>query len=82
MVYAEDQFSYSFGLKPELKHIPASGERGEPVYVYAIFHTKDGGYGFEVCSIDDIRPTPSATASPSKTALGRLILRKWQRKPF
>ena len=47
--------AYSFGLKPELKHIPASGERGEPVYVYAIFHTKDGGYGFEVCSIDDIR---------------------------
>ena len=55
VVYSEDQFSYSFGLKPELKHIPASGERGEPVYVYAIFHTKDGGYGFEVCSIDDIR---------------------------
>ena len=55
VVYSEDQFSYSFGLKPELKHIPASGERGEPTYVYAIFHTKDGGYGFEVCSIDGIR---------------------------
>lgn len=55
VVYSEDQFSYSFGLKPELKHIPTGGERGEPVYVYAIFHTKDGGYGFEVCSIDDIR---------------------------
>lgn len=55
VVYSEDQFSYSFGLKPELKHIPAGEERGEPVYVYAIFHTKDGGYGFEVCSIDDIR---------------------------
>lgn len=55
MVYSEDQFSYSFGLKPELKHIPAGEERGEPVYVYAIFHTKDGGYGFEVCSIDGIR---------------------------
>ena len=55
VVYSEDQFSYSFGLKPELKHIPAGEERGEPVYVYAIFHTKDGGYGFEACSIDGIR---------------------------
>ena len=81
VVYSEDQFSYSFGLKPELKHIPASGERGEPVYVYAIFHTKDGGYGFEVCSITASGLTPSGTANLSKTAPGRPILRRWQRKP-
>lgn len=55
VVYSEDTFTYSFGLEPTLKHIPAPSDRGEPVYVYAIFHTKDGGYGFEVCSIDDIR---------------------------
>lgn len=55
IVYSEDQFSYSFGLEPELRHIPAAGGRGDPAYVYAVFHTKDGGYGFEVCSIEDIR---------------------------
>lgn len=55
VVYSGDDFSYSFGLEPELKHIPAKGDRGEPCYVYAIFHTKDGGYGFEVASIEDIR---------------------------
>ncbi len=30
-------------------------ERGEPTHVYAIFHTKAGGYGFEVASMDSIR---------------------------
>ena len=55
VVYAEDQFTYSFGLEPTLKHIPAASDRGEPVYVYAVFKTKEGGYGFEVMSIDAIR---------------------------
>lgn len=55
IVYAEDTFSYSFGLRPELKHVPAKENRGEPVFVYAIFHTKDGGYGFDVSSIEEIR---------------------------
>lgn len=55
VVYAKDQFTYSFGLEPTLKHIPAASDRGEPVYVYAMFKTKEGGYGFEVMSMDAIR---------------------------
>ncbi len=55
VVYDNDDFTFSFGLEPELKHIPAKANRGEPTHVYAIFRTKDGGYGFEVMSIDDIR---------------------------
>ena len=55
MVYSEDSFAYSFGLEPTLKHIPATGDRGEPVHVYAMFKTKEGGYGFEVMSIEEIR---------------------------
>lgn len=55
VVYEGDEFSYSFGLDPELKHVPASGDRGQPTHVYAMFRTKDGGYGFEVMSIDDVR---------------------------
>ena len=43
------------GLEPTLKHIPAASDRGEPVYVYAVFKTKEGGYGFEVMSIEEIR---------------------------
>lgn len=55
VVYSEDTFTYSFGLEPTLKHIPAASDRGEPVYVYAVFKTKEGGYGFEVMSIEEIR---------------------------
>ena len=55
VVYENDVFEYSFGLDPQLKHIPAKKDRGEPTAVYAMFRTKDGGYGFEVMSMDDIR---------------------------
>lgn len=55
VVYENDEFSYSFGLEPELKHVPAKGDRGEPTHVYAVFKTKDGGYGFDVMSMDDVR---------------------------
>lgn len=55
VVYERDEFSFAFGLDPQLKHIPALGDRGEPTHVYAVFRTRDGGYGFEVMSMDDIR---------------------------
>ena len=55
VVYANDEFTFSFGLDPQLRHIPAHENRGEPIYVYAMFRTKDNGYGFEVMSMEDIR---------------------------
>jgi recombination protein RecT len=54
-VYENDEFSFEFGLNPDLKHVPAKKDRGEPVWFYAVFQTKDDGYGFEVMSIDDVR---------------------------
>lgn len=53
-VYEQDEFDFSFGLEPTLKHIPAQTGRGAPVWFYAMFKTKDGGYGFEVMSKDDV----------------------------
>ena len=55
VVYENDTFEYELGLEPVLKHKPAKGERGKPVYFYATFHTKDGGYGFECMSVAEIR---------------------------
>lgn len=55
VVYANDKFDYQLGLEPKLNHIPVTGDRGDPVFVYAIFRTKDGGFGFEVMSMDDVR---------------------------
>ena len=47
VVYENDEFEYSFGLEPKLNHKPACGERGEPKFIYAMFRTKDGGFGYE-----------------------------------
>lgn len=54
-VYANDTFSYQLGLEPELVHKPAMENRGDPIAFYAVFRTKNGGYGFEVMSIADVR---------------------------
>jgi len=55
VVHENDTFSFEYGLDPKLSHIPAVGDRGAAVKVYAVFKTKSGGYGFEVMSMDDIR---------------------------
>lgn len=74
IVYENDEFTYSFGLDPQLKHVPAIRDRGEATHVYAMFRTKDGGYGFEVMSMDDVRAhaqkfskSYSSSVSPWKT---------------
>ena len=54
-VYENDEFSYEFGLNPQLTHKPAVKDRGEPIAFYAMFQTKDGGYGFDVMSVDDVK---------------------------
>lgn len=54
-VYEHDVFEYEYGLDPKIRHVPAKKDRGNPVFVYAIFRTKDDGYGFSVMSMDDIR---------------------------
>ena len=46
VVYEKDFFEMEYGLEPKLRHIPASGERGNPVRVYAVYKTKGGGFGF------------------------------------
>ena len=55
VVYEGDEFDYSFGLEPTLRHVPAKRDRGEATHVYAVFKTKDGGYGFEVMSMEDVK---------------------------
>lgn len=53
-VRENDEFSYSFGLEPTLHHVPARGDRGNVICCYAMFRTKDGGFGFEVMSREDV----------------------------
>lgn len=53
-VYENDEFEYELGLEPKLLHKPALKERGDLILVYALWKSKNGGYGFEVMSKDDI----------------------------
>ena len=53
VVYENDDFEYELGLEPKLKHKPALSNRCKPILYYAMFKTKDGGYGFQVMSYQD-----------------------------
>lgn len=53
-VREHDEFEYSFGLEPTLHHVPARSDRGDVIGYYAMFRTKDGGFGFEVMSREDV----------------------------
>ena len=53
-VYENDEFQYELGLDPKLRHVPAKTSRGKPIAYYAMFKTKDGGYGFQVMSVEDV----------------------------
>lgn len=54
IVYENDYFEYELGLESRLIHRPALDNRGEMTLVYALFRLKNGGYGFEVMSREDI----------------------------
>ena len=78
-VHENDEFSYSFGLNPQLNHKPALRDRGEVICYYAMFRTKDGGFGFEVMSKEDIEAharrysqSYSSDFSPWKTSFDEM----------
>lgn len=54
IVYQNDTFEFEYGLEPRLIHKPAMKDKGAMVWVYAVYHTVNGGYGFEVMSADDV----------------------------
>ncbi|WP_158636105.1 recombinase RecT [Tsukamurella sputi] len=54
VVYENDEFDYRLGLHRDLVHVPARGDRGKAVYVYAAAVMKDGGTAFEVMSVGEV----------------------------
>lgn len=54
-VYENDTFEFEFGLEPKLRHVPAMRDRGQVIAYYAVWRTQDGGYGFDVMSVEDVR---------------------------
>lgn len=47
-VCQRDEFDYCYGLKKDLQHKPAEGDRGQVTHYYACYHLKDGAYDFVV----------------------------------
>ena len=54
-VYKNDEFHVQFGLSPDITHVPCMTDRGDPIAFYAYYKTKDGGFGFDVMSVEDVR---------------------------
>ena len=54
-VYENDEFDFELGLNPFLKHKPTLKNRGKAIAYYAMFKTKDGGFGFDVIGEEVIR---------------------------
>lgn len=53
-VHENDEFEYSYGLDGTIRHKPALKDRGPVIAYYGVWKTKDGGYGYEVMSVDDV----------------------------
>lgn len=53
-VYENDEFEYSYGVNGTLHHKPAMKERGEIICYYSFAQLKDGGYAYEVMTVEDV----------------------------
>ena len=54
-VFENDEFNYSLGLSPELKHIPVDKDRGNLSYVYAIMRFTNREPMFKVMSLNELK---------------------------
>lgn len=66
IVYANDFFKYTKGDEEKLEHEDAKGARGEPIKVYAVLKTKDGGIYRAVLDVDDIKDIQSRSQMGKK----------------
>lgn len=53
IVYENDEFEFEYGIEDRLRHKPTMGEKGRPMWVYAIYKLQNGGYSFEVMGYDE-----------------------------
>ncbi|WP_257708477.1 recombinase RecT, partial [Mycobacterium tuberculosis] len=64
-VGANDEFHYTMGLNPTLKHVKAKGDRGNPVYFYAIVEVTGAAPLWDVFPADAIRALRLVQVGPS-----------------
>lgn len=81
-VYENDEFTYELGLEPKLHHVPAKADRSAPVYFYAVFHTKGGGYGFAVMSREDVEAHARRYSKAYSNGPWQTNFEEMAKKPF
>lgn len=54
IIASNDHFEWEMGLTPKFVIKPVLGDRGDPVAVYAIIRYKDGGFEYEVMTVDQV----------------------------
>ena len=88
VVHENDKFSYQYGLKPDLIHVPAPSDRGDVAYYYAVANLMNGGATFEVMSKDDVvnhmkkysKASSSSAMSPWQTQFDEMAKKTLIRK--
>jgi phage RecT family recombinase len=63
VVYRNDEFDYVLGDEERLVHKPTLGERGEPVFAYAIARLKNGELVREIMTVDEINRVRAVSKS-------------------
>lgn len=61
-VHQGDEFSYSYGLNEDLRHVPCANP-GELTHVYMVAHFKDGGHYFLVLNRQEIEQARARSKS-------------------
>ena len=79
MVHERDEFHYELGLHRDLRHVPAPGDRGAVVGVYAVVRLQDGGTLFEYMTAAELDAHDTAHGQ-SRSAKAPADLRGWMRK--
>lgn len=69
-VYENDEFDYEYGLEPKLHHKPAFKDRGRVICYYAVYTLVNGGFGFEVMSIEDVQKHAAKFSQAYKSGYG------------
>lgn len=75
-VHQNDYFEYELGYNKKLVHRPALTNRGDIIFYYAVYHTKDGGGDFKVMSVQDIMEHAQKTSQSVNSPYS-----PWQKYP-
>lgn len=79
-VCERDEFRFAFGLREDLHHVPARGDRGEITHFYAIARFRDGGHHWDVMTreeVDTIRDNSQGYRTAKRFARNNVINSPW-----